>query len=170
LTVVLGAFQFEVLGQTQAGFQGRRRNRLEHEIRDMIVQSTPGQGLAHRSSVGGLLKGTEIAQSAAVVVIDGEHAMAAAATDQKPGQQGRPMAGHPQVLAAVRRHSLLVRHVLVPADVRRIAVPQNDDSVAQIMAAPSPRCRPARLPTRVQHRTPPVGINAGVAGMMQHVD
>src|SRR5918995_158288 len=42
VTVVLGAFQFEVLGQTQAGFQGRRRNRLEHEIRDMIVQSTAG--------------------------------------------------------------------------------------------------------------------------------
>ena len=51
-----------------------------------------------------------------------------------------------------------------------IPVPQDDNSGAQVMTAPSPRCRPARLPARVLHCTPPVGINAGVAGMMQHVD
>jgi hypothetical protein len=62
-----GAFQLKILGGLQAGFQGGRGERLQHQIGHQRIELASAQGLAERGAIIDRCAGTGVALEAAPV-------------------------------------------------------------------------------------------------------
>jgi hypothetical protein len=104
--VGFGSSVLELGGDLEGGLDGQRRERVDEQLADALVEGVAGDRGADGAGVGDAVAPAEVGGQvfpAAGVVADGHPPAAAAADDDDALQQGGAFAGRPgSVVAAVR--------------------------------------------------------------------
>ena len=158
----------QIDGRRQAGLDRRRLQRHQDQLRDPRIPRRGLQRLTERRVVGRARALAAVARRVTRIVIRGRHAQSAlAAYDQSAEQRGaRPR--RTELARPIGADLFLITRELIPADVGRHAIGQEDLGALQTRR-PSSAARSAGLVATPIDRSDPINVDAGIDRITEQI-
>jgi hypothetical protein len=162
------ALRLQIESRRQAGLDRRRLQRLQDQPRDLGIHRRGLQRLAGRRVKGRARADALVTRRMAGVVVRGRHAQAAPAAHDHPGEQRDAGACGTPFARPIGADLFLIALELLPGDVGRQAIGQEDLGILRARRASS-AARVTGLMTAPVDRPDPINVDAGIDRIAEQI-